>query len=58
MTGVERILGLDPQRANPWGHSFLCLHYPCQDCKTKEAQAAEIGRLRAKLESIRPASRT
>jgi hypothetical protein len=49
MTGVERILGLDPQRANPWGHSFLCLHYPCQDCKPKEAQAAEIGRLRGKV---------
>ena len=35
MTEIERILGLDPNRINPWGHSFLCIAhgYLCKTCR-------------------------
>ena len=50
MTAIEQILGLNPKRPNPWGHSFVCLHWPCQDCRDKEAMVAVIKQLRKKQE--------
>jgi hypothetical protein len=50
MTDIEQMLGLNPKRPNPWGHSFVCLHWPCQDCRDKEAMVAEIKQLRKEQE--------
>jgi hypothetical protein len=50
MTAIEQMLGLDPKRPNPWGHGSVCLHWPCQDCRDKEAMADEIKQLRKEQE--------
>ena len=52
MTAIERMLSLNPKRPNPWGHGFVCLHWPCQECREKEKMADEIKRLRKKQGSI------
>ena len=50
MSAIEQMLGLDPKRPSPWGHSFVCLHWPCQGCRDKEATADEIKQLRKEQE--------